>query len=355
MGKDTLHENVEWLDFYALSNENNTKPLAKGDFMPLGEGDLADIYEFHSPINHLIDDVMASMNIFGDAKAFRDFLQIIQENANRLDPFLMEGDRGTGKKMMARLLHKISPRRANSCLILDCRQLFKTIGRSLRPEIYLRQIHAAPNSYVVLDHPEILPLELRNIVLTPLYDQKTLNSPRLVLIVDSSAIPTFLNGLEPSLRQALQNNTAHVPNLHERRSDLRNCILSKLRELNHQSNQHKRLSANALERLTNYDYRMNFITLNSVLEKLHATQAEIITFDETLVKSCQQDGTNWLVPKLGNGFNLDDYISRVRQRIIWDALETAGYNQTRAARLLGLTPQAINKFLHLQKFDRSKL
>ena len=50
-------------------------------------------------------------------------------------------------------------------------------------------------------------------------------------------------------------------------------------------------------------------------------------------------------PEPHEGFSLDEHLKAVRQRLFQRALEMAQRNQSQAARLLGVTPQAVFKFL----------
>jgi transcriptional regulator with GAF, ATPase, and Fis domain len=51
---------------------------------------------------------------------------------------------------------------------------------------------------------------------------------------------------------------------------------------------------------------------------------------------------------------MDAYLTSVRKQLILRALESARGNQSEAARLLGMTPQAVHKFLrkHENGFNR---
>jgi DNA-binding NtrC family response regulator len=55
------------------------------------------------------------------------------------------------------------------------------------------------------------------------------------------------------------------------------------------------------------------------------------------------------LPNPYEGFLLEDFIRSVRKQLILKALEVAKGNQSQAARMLGITPQAVYKFL--QKDD----
>jgi transcriptional regulator with XRE-family HTH domain len=51
------------------------------------------------------------------------------------------------------------------------------------------------------------------------------------------------------------------------------------------------------------------------------------------------------VPNIRVGFSAESYIARVRKSLYEHALDLAGGSQSEAARLLGVTPQAVSEFL----------
>ena len=60
------------------------------------------------------------------------------------------------------------------------------------------------------------------------------------------------------------------------------------------------------------------------------------------------------LPEPQPGFILEDFLGSARKQLILKALEIAKGNQSEAARLLGLTPQAVNKFFkQLNDYNRS--
>jgi DNA-binding NtrC family response regulator len=57
------------------------------------------------------------------------------------------------------------------------------------------------------------------------------------------------------------------------------------------------------------------------------------------------------LPEPRAGFSLDEYLTSARKQLILRALEAARGNQSEAARLLGITPQAVHKFLRKTESD----
>lgn len=313
---------------------------------------IPELGECRSMKEKFVEEVLQQLSIFGESKIFLDTVHAILALKNIQQAILIEGNRGVGKKTMARLLHHIGPKKDVKCGVLDCNLLSHGLGRTLKPEAILHKISDAENLFLVIQHPEVLPIDFRNELIDFLLSKTAF---QLVFLVDSNLKNSFLNSIDSQLARVLQRNTVYVPNLSERRSDLRICILEKLRQLNQVTNRHKRLSLSTLERLVNHSYSRNFSTLYSLLERLHTLQGDILVFDEAVAKDCELSEGDWPMPRLGNGFSLDRYLTRVRQHIIWEALEISGYNQSRAARLLGISPQAINKFLKIQKFELPKI
>jgi len=55
------------------------------------------------------------------------------------------------------------------------------------------------------------------------------------------------------------------------------------------------------------------------------------------------------LPEIGAGFSLETYIADTRHLLIQRALDQAGGNKSKAARLLGISPQAVHA--HLKQSD----
>jgi predicted transcriptional regulator len=51
------------------------------------------------------------------------------------------------------------------------------------------------------------------------------------------------------------------------------------------------------------------------------------------------------LPEPTEGFSIEDFLSSARKQLILRAIESAKGNQSEAARLLGVSPQAIHKFV----------
>jgi DNA-binding NtrC family response regulator len=315
------------------------------------EGPLAG--HFSAPDFFFFDDALRNAGVFGESRALRDLLDRLRELAKNRDPVLLAGAAGVGKRTFASLLHRLTDHDSTACPVVDCRDLPHSPGSRLLPPSLLQSLRCAIRPSLILLHPGVLPPDLRADLFTALLEK---NQPiRPLVTADGSSLPALFRGLPPAIRRTLSAQSLDVPDLHRRREDLKPSILAKLGELNRRTGLRKQISAAALNRLLLHDYAQNFRTLWRILEKMHATQLGILTFDGDFAANCGLGPMEMpTLPRLEDGFNLGNFLDSLRGKIIHHSLDLAGHNQTRAARLLGITPQAVNKFLKNRLREKTK-
>jgi len=147
-----------------------------------------------------------------------------------------------------------------------------------------------------------------------------------------------------------------LPPLRDRRSDIPKLALQVLDRVNASMRSPKRLSQGALARLQGHLWPGNVRDLQNVIERsvrLCRTQvldAEDLLISEPITHADPLDA----LPEPHPGFSLDKFISSARKQLILRAIEIANGNQSEAARLLGISPQAVNKFLRQgESYNRS--
>ncbi len=89
---------------------------------------------------------------------------------------------------------------------------------------------------------------------------------------------------------------------------------------------------------------------NVIERSVRLSRHEVLEADDLLITEpvTYADPLDAL-PEPHIGFSLEEYLSSARKQLILRALETAKGNQSEAARLLGITPQAVHKFLTTSK------
>ena len=100
---------------------------------PRGEGGrILFLYDV-SPIFDLrrqLDEHAAFQNILGKSKPMRQVFQLIEDVARVDSTVLIEGETGTGKELVARAIHQLSPRRGGPFLPLNCAGLSEELAAS---------------------------------------------------------------------------------------------------------------------------------------------------------------------------------------------------------------------------------
>jgi two-component system response regulator PilR (NtrC family) len=138
-----------------------------------------------------------------------------------------------------------------------------------------------------------------------------------------------------------------LPPLRERRSDIPKLALHILDRLNGSLRRPRRLSAQALSRLQSHNWAGNVRDLENVIERsVRLCRNDVLDADDLLITEpvSYADPLDSL-PDPYEGFSLEAFLGSARKQMILRALEAANGNQSQAARMLGITPQAVHKFL----------
>lgn len=138
-----------------------------------------------------------------------------------------------------------------------------------------------------------------------------------------------------------------LPPLRDRRSDIPKIALHVLDRVNATLKRPKRLSPDALRRLQQHAWPGNVRDLQNVIERsVRLARRDVLEADDLMIGEplASADPLDTL-PEPQEGFSLEAYLTSARKQLILRALETAQGNQSEAARLLGITPQAVHKFV----------
>jgi two-component system response regulator PilR (NtrC family) len=138
-----------------------------------------------------------------------------------------------------------------------------------------------------------------------------------------------------------------LPPLRDRRSDIPPIALSILDRINANLRRPKRLAPGALTRLQGHSWPGNVRDLENVLERsARLTSKEVLEADDLLIGDpIASPDPLAMIPEPLAGFSLEAFLAQVRQSLVLRAMEKAQGNQSAAARLLGVSPQAVHKFL----------
>jgi transcriptional regulator with GAF, ATPase, and Fis domain len=289
-------------------------------------------------------------------------------------PVLITGETGTGKDLFAKLVHRLGDRGTKPFVVVNCAAipenlvestLFGHVKGAFTDAQKDRQgkFEVADGGTLLLDEIGDLPLPAQAKLLRVLEDGELdrIGSDKAVKVNvriiaatnrklgEAIAAKRFRDDLFFRLNSA----EIRLPPLRERRSDIPRIALRLLEGFNRNSRRQRQLSADALMRLQGYDWPGNVRDLRTVLTRavMFSGGRDVlgpndIKFDDTV----KPDPFAYL-PEPFEGFDVRRYNDEVRRRLFEKALAIAGDNQSQAAKLLGVKPQAVSGFVNEQRKD----
>ena len=161
-------------------------------------------------------------------------------------------------------------------------------------------------------------------------------------------------GLVPQLRELLLPTMLRVPPLRERREDIPLIALHYLRRINASLKNGRTMPKSVLRAMQGHNWHENIRELRQAIERAALLSPEGAIQIPTL--GGENEKMQQLLalapsqpPEIGEGFSLETYLSEVRRKLILRALELSEGNQSEAARMLRITPQAVHQFLKFHK------
>lgn len=277
-------------------------------------------------------------------------------------PVLVCGEPGTQKQLFAALLHQLAPRHNGPLIILNCASLAGSICEAVlfgedsrEADGKLRQADGGTLVLIKCQHlPARALLELLNAAADGHY---YIGRGRTPVRMNCRLVFTTDRDLEAEVRLArfpseawerLKLNTVTLPPLREHPADIALLAHDELERLNRTLPRPRRFSSGALAKLESHSWPSNISELRRVVE--HAVvQAEQATIQETDIALDlglnMANVFNVSPPRIRQGFSLEDYLRAVKYDLVRAVLRKTGGNQSEAARLLGVTPQAVSKYM----------
>jgi len=319
-----------------------------------------------------VDSVRVQLGIVGDHSAIQRSLEMGAMLAPSHAPILILGETGTGKELFARYIHRLSGRLREAFVPVNCAAIPEDLVESLlfghkkgaftgAVNDQVGKFDTADKGTLFLDELGELPLPAQAKMLRVLQDGlvEPIGQAKAHK-VDVRIVAAINRDLRKLVRQGkfredlfyrLNVGEIKLPPLRERRSDIPKLALHILDRLNGSLRQPKRLSAEALSRLQSHNWAGNVRDLENFIERsIRLCRHDVLDADDLLITEpvTYADPLDTL-PDPYEGFSLDEFLGSARKQMLLRALEAANGNQSQAARMLGLTPQAVHKFLQQSK------
>jgi DNA-binding NtrC family response regulator len=313
-------------------------------------------------------EVMRQLGLVGDHPSMRRALETAIALAVGETSILLLGETGTGKDLFARLVHRLSGRSADRLVTVNCAaiphdlvesQLFGHVKGAFTGAVRdaTGKFVQADGGSLFLDEIGELPAAAQAKLLRVLQDGlvEPVGAEKPVE-VDVRLIAATNRDLSAEIaarrfREDLYYRVAvgviQLPPLRDRPSDIPVLALHILDRLNASLRRPRRLSTGALRRLQTHTWPGNVRDLENALERsVRLCPRDVLEADDLVItdptpRADQLSG----LPAPHEGFSVEDFLSRARGQLFRRALEIADGNQSAAARLLGVSPQAVHKFV----------
>ncbi|MCF5704263.1 sigma-54-dependent transcriptional regulator [Pseudomonas syringae] len=297
--------------------------------------------------------------LLGDSPPMRNLRKQIDKLARSQAPVYISGESGSGKELVARLIHEQGPRATQPFVPVNCgaipSELMESEFFGHRKGSFTGAVEDKPGLFqaanggtLFLDEVADLPLSMQ-VKLLRAIQEKAVRSigGQQESVVDVRILCATHKDLDAEVaaerfRQDLYYRLnvieLRVPSLRERRDDIEVLAANMLKRLAKDSAQPvARLHPQALEALKNYRFPGNVRELENVLERAH-TLCENRTIEAGDLRlsegNCAADGG---IADLTQIDNLEDYLENVERKLILQALEETRWNRTAAAQRLSLS------------------
>jgi transcriptional regulator with GAF, ATPase, and Fis domain len=307
------------------------------------------------------------LGIIGEDPAFRKALNEAYVYS-QYDDFhvLLLGETGSGKEYFAKFIHHLGPRSGKPMVTVNCSSIPENLvesqlfghkrgsftGASADHE---GKFKSADRGVLFLDEIGELPLPAQAKLLRTL-DQgeiEPVGSNRPVKVNVRVIAATHRNLREMvvagTFREDLYQrfgSSVSIPPLRSRKVDIPILSSHLLTSWNNRHHNQKRLSAAAISELVRYPWPGNVRELNRVIQQsVMLTTGKVVKPEDLRFEEPLRATTISSLPEPTEGFKINEFLDEIKLRLIQRAMELNGDVQARAARQLGLTPQAINQFL----------
>ncbi len=315
--------------------------------------------------------------IIGKSRPMQALFELLETVAPSSSTMLVHGETGTGKEVVARAIHQMSPRRAQRFVAINCSAIPETL---LEAELFghargaftgavgMRQgrLEQAHKGTLFLDEIGTMSPALQAKLLRALQereferlgDNQTIKVDVRVIAATNSDLTAMVKAgtFREDLYYRLNVITITLPPLRERREDIPLLVQHFLTKLagDRPSGEPRQFAQGAMRALMAAEWPGNVRQLENAVERAVAMSGGRSLLDVTdlppEVRAVEEPATVPSVVFPEGGIQLGDYLARLERALIQQSLERTGGNRHKAAGLLGLKRTTlVEKLKRLEK------
>ncbi len=299
-------------------------------------------------------------NIISNSPLMEEALNLAARSAKSKASILIEGESGTGKELIAHAIHFASPRKDKPLVIVNCAAISENLIES---ELFghekgaftgaiqsrLGRLEEADGGTLFLDEVGDIPLSVQVKLLRFLQfgefqrvgSNQTRNvDVRLIAATNRDLLKLIQqNRFREDFYYRLNVINIKVPPLRQRKEDIPLLIDHFIKK--YSAENHKKitgLSREALDILMKYDYPGNVRELENVIERaVVLARGEIIESTDLPVTLISYQPEQPTPPLQYYPGNFKQKLAAFEKDLLLDALKKANFNQSEAARQLGIS------------------
>ena len=301
---------------------------------------------------------VAAPYLIGDSPLMAQARQMIDKLARSQAPVQIRGESGSGKELAARRIHSNGARRESPFVAVNCGAIPENLMES---EFFGHKkgaftgaladhdgfFQAADGGTLFLDEVGDLPLSMQVKLLRAIQEKRvrrvgsTSEEPVDVRIISAThrhlAEEVKSGAFRQDLYYRLNVIELRMPALRELRDDI-SQLAATILSRHAGEGRAPRLSAQAEAALQAYHFPGNVRELENILERAVA----LVSGDEIAVDDLQLSDERAAEQEVDvEGLPLPERLEAIERKAILEALERARYNQTAAAKLLGISFRAL--------------
>tara|TARA_R110002110_G_scaffold415765_1_gene655140 strand:+ start:20126 stop:21526 length:1401 start_codon:yes stop_codon:yes gene_type:complete len=331
-------------------------------------------------------------DLIGSAPAIAALRQQISKLARSQAPVHIQGESGSGKEVVARLIHNNGPRAGGPFVAVNCgaippdlmeSELFGHIKGSFTGanQDKLGLFQAAAGGTLFLDEVADLPLSMQVKLLRAIQEKavrpigasaEQATDVRLLSATHKNLAAEVEAGhFRNDLYYRINVIDVHVPSLRERIADVPELAANILRRIDPQEGSPAILDDSAIDALGAYHFPGNVRELENILERALALSEDHVITASDLQFSTQapgrpkesgirqeikqrphEDGSESARLPASEAYgDLEGYLERIERDILSQALEECRWNKTATAKLLGISFRSLRYRLKKLQLD----
>ena len=317
-----------------------------------------------------LNSALEKVGLVGSHPSLRETIRVAAQVADAAVPVLITGETGTGKELLAHLIHHLSGRPNDRFVTVNAATLDGDLVNSTlfghekgaftgatnrRSGAFER----ADSGTLFLDELGELPADTQAKLLRTVQDgtferlgggEQLKTSTRLIAATNRNLKEAIDDGeFREDLYYRLNTIKLPLPPLRERRSDIPLLVRRFLDEMNEKYDRSVRVDSSTMDQLRQAPWPGNIRELRNALERAVLLAGDG-TVDITKIQINKTD-TEVQLPELHYGFNVIEYTRDVKDKLYEQALKKANNNQSEAGRLLGVSAASVSKYVRKRQSE----